>query len=130
MSKLTADQARNLASQFHDISVAVGNYRFDNWDALTSAKRDRLEDLQWTLMNYSSDFTSQAISLTLSDLAKTLDHIQRTTKKAKQVIQTIKTVDKVIRIAAAATVLAAAIMTGNAEAAIKAAEDTYEQATN
>lgn len=56
--------------------------------------------------------------------------IQRTTKKAQQVIKTIKTADKVIRIAAAATVLAAVSMTGNAEAAIKAAEDTYEQATN
>ena len=37
---------------------------------------------------------------------------------------------KVIRIAAAATVLAAAIMSGNPEAAVAAAEDTYEQATN
>ena len=33
---------------------------------------------------------------------------------------------KVIRIAAAATVLAAAIMSGNPEAAVAAAEDTYE----
>jgi paraquat-inducible protein B len=130
MGKLTADQARDLANQFHDLSVSVGDYRFDHWDDLTRATRDRLEDLQWTLMNYSSDFTSQAISLTLSDLQDTLDHIQRTTKKAQQVIKTIKTVDKVIRIAAAATVLAAAIMTGNAEAAIKAAEDTYEQTTS
>ncbi len=130
MGKLTADQARDLANQFHDLSVSVGDYRFDHWDDLTRATRDRLEDLQWTLMNYSSDFTSQAISLTLSDLQDTLDHIQRTTKKAQQAIKTIKTVDKVIRIAAAATVLAAAIMTGNAEAAIKAAEDTYEQTTS
>jgi len=35
MGKLTADQARDLANQFHDLSVAVGDYRFDYWDDLT-----------------------------------------------------------------------------------------------
>jgi hypothetical protein len=130
MGKLTADQARDLANQYHDLSVVVGDYRFDHWDDLSSAKRRRLEDLQWTLMNYSSDFTAQAISLTLSDLNGALARIAETTKKAKRTIQTIKIVDKVIRIAAAATVLAASIMSGNPEAAIAAAEDTYEQATN
>ena len=108
----------------------VGDYRFEYWDDLSSAKRRRLEDLQWTLMNYSSDFTAHAISLTPSDLNGALARIAQTTKKAKRTIQTIKIVDKVIRIAAAATVLAAAIMSGNPEAAVAAAEDTYEQATN
>jgi hypothetical protein len=51
-------------------------------------------------------------------------------RRRSEPIQTIKLVDKVIRIAAAATVLAAPIMSGNPEAAIAAAEDTYEQATN
>jgi hypothetical protein len=58
MGKLTADQARDLANQYHDLSVVVGDYRFDHWDDLSSAKRRRLEDLQWTLINYSSDFTA------------------------------------------------------------------------
>jgi hypothetical protein len=130
MGKLTAGQARDLANQFHDLSVAIGDYRFGNWDSLTRADRDNLEDLQWTLMNYSSDFTSQAITLALSNLDETLSRIGRITNKARRVIKTIKTVDKVVRIAAAATVLGAAIVTGNAKSAIEAAEDAYEHASN
>ncbi len=61
MGKLTADQARDLASAFHDMSVAVGNFRFGNWDDLKKSDRALLESVQWTLLNYSSDFTAAAI---------------------------------------------------------------------
>ena len=129
MAKLPADQAFRLAETFHKISVSVGNYRFDQWDKLTPSQRKRLEDLQWTLMNYSSDFVAQAINLVVDDLQGTLKKITDATSEANDAIAKIKTVSKVIVIAAAATVLGAAIMSGNADGALKAAEDLVQAAT-
>ena len=126
MAKLSADQARDLANQYHDLSVALGDYRFDHWDDLNAAQRQRLQDQQWTLMNYSSDFTSQAIMLTLDDLQGTLDDISSATARANKAIKTIALVNKVISIAASATALAATIMSGNADGAISAAQDLFD----
>jgi hypothetical protein len=130
MAKLSADQAFELADKFHDISVSVGNYRFDQWDKLTPSQRKRLEDLQWTLMNYSSDFVAQAINLIVDDLQGTLKKITGATSEANEAIAKIKTVSKVVVIAAAATVLGAAIMSGNADGSLKAAEDLLKAATD
>jgi hypothetical protein len=126
MAKLKADQAFELANRFHDMSVTVGDYRFDQWDNLTPSQRKRLEDLQWTLMNYSSDFVAQAINLIVDDLQGTLKKINNATTEANHAIVKIKTVSKVIVIAAAATVLGAAIMSGNADGALKAAGDLVQ----
>jgi hypothetical protein len=129
MPKLSSDQAFQLANQFHDLSVAVGNERFDQWDELTPAQRKRLEDLQWTLMNYSSDFTAQAINFVVDDLQGTLAKITGATSQANKAISNIKLVSKVLTIAADATVLGAAIMSGNADGALKAAGDLVQAAT-
>jgi hypothetical protein len=126
MPNLSSDQAYQLASQFHDLSVAVGNYRFAHWDQLSAAERRRLEDLQWTLMNYSSDFTAQAISMVVDDLQGTLSKIRGATAQANKVINDIEIVSKVLVIAASAAVLGAAIMSGNAEGALEAAGELAE----
>jgi hypothetical protein len=89
-----------------------------------------VQDQQWTLMNYSSDFTSQAIMLTLDDLQGTLDDISSATARANKAIKTIALVNKVISIAASATALAATIMSGNADGAISAAQDLFDAASS
>ena len=130
MGKLTADQARDLASAFHDMSVAVGNFRFDNWDDLKKSDRALLESVQWTLLNYSSDFTATAISLTLDDLQGTLQSIQDATAKATTAINRIKLVDKVLRIASAAAGLGAAIVSGHPEAIGHGLKSVFDEATS
>jgi len=129
MSKLSSDQAYELANEFHDLSVAVGNYRFDQWDDLSAAQRKRLEDLQWTLMNYSSDFTAQALNFVVDDLQGTVDKITAATANANKAIANIKVVSKVLAIAASATVLGASIMSGNPDGALKAADDLLQAVT-
>jgi len=130
MGKLTADQARDLASAFHDMSVAVGNFRFGNWDDLKKSDRALLESVQWTLLNYSSDFTATAISLTLDDLQGTLQSIQDATAKATTAINRIKLVDKVLRIASAAAGLGAAIVSGHPEAIGDGLKSVFDEATS
>ncbi|OGQ15794.1 MAG: hypothetical protein A3B70_04380 [Deltaproteobacteria bacterium RIFCSPHIGHO2_02_FULL_40_11] len=44
-----------------EISKDLGNCRFSNWGGLVVATRQRSETLEWTLLNASSDFTTQAV---------------------------------------------------------------------
>src|SRR5262245_47402569 len=127
MARLSAADARQLAADFHNLAFAVGKYRFDNWDQLSTAQRSRIEGLMWTLLNYSSDFSSQAIAITLNDLQDTLKNIKDVTSEAEQVIQRIRTFDTIIRIAAAATVLGATIASGNPSGIADALKGVYDQ---
>jgi hypothetical protein len=64
---ITSEQARELAQQFRELSVQLGNYRFDNWGDMTAARRRQIESVEWTLLNYSSDFIDTAVGITLDD---------------------------------------------------------------
>jgi len=125
--KLTANQARDLAQVFREISVALGEYRFANWDSLTKTQRDIIEDTEWTLLNYSSDFVTQAVGLTLDDATASLKNIQEATKKAKQAVETITTIKKIVVIAGAVVKLGAAIATENPSAIASATEDLFSK---
>lgn len=126
MPKLSADQARQLASDFHDLAFEFGHYRFDNWDSLSAAQRSKLEGLQWTLLNYSSDFSSQAMSITLQDIDATLQKIKDATDQAEKAIEDIKAVDKIFKVAVAGTVLGAAIVSGNPQGIVSAVQGMYD----
>jgi len=125
--KLTANQARDLAQVFREISVALGEYRFANWDSLTKTQRDIIEDTEWTLLNYSSDFVTHAVGLTLDDATASLKNIQEATKKAKQAVETITTIKKIVVIAGAVVKLGAAIATENPSAIASATEDLFSK---
>ena len=118
--KLTADQARDLAQSFRSLSVTLGDYRFENWDDLTKAQRNSIEDAEWTLLNYSSDFITQAVGLTLEDTRGSLEDIQKATQKAQKTVERIKNIKKVIGITGAVIQLAGAIASRHPEAIISA----------
>lgn len=111
--KMTTDDAKELAKSFREISVSLGNYKFGNWSNLTEKDRSSIENMEWTLLNYSSDFITQAVGLLLDDATASLTNIQQATAKAKQAIAKIKTVKKVIVISTSVIELAAAIVTKN-----------------
>jgi len=106
---LNADQARELACAFRQLSVALGDYRFQHWAALSKEDRDALESAEWTLLNYSSDCITQAVGLVLHDTQASLAHIQQATAAAQQTVATIQDIKKVITISALAIKLAAAL---------------------
>lgn len=123
--KLNAEQARDMAKTFRCVSVALGEFRFANWDTLTKGQRDILEDREWTLLNYSSDFITQAVGLVLNDVEGSLKNIQDATAKAKEVVEKIKTIKKVIMISGAVIKLAAAIASENPGAVASAAGEIF-----
>jgi hypothetical protein len=106
---LNADQARELACVFRQISVALGDFRFQHWAGLSKEDRDTLENAEWTLLNYSSDFITQAVGLVLDDTQASLARLQQATAAAQQTVATIQDIKKVITLAALAIKLAAAL---------------------
>jgi hypothetical protein len=94
-------------------SVALENTGFANWGCANKAQRDTIEVQEWTLLNYSSDFITQAVGLTLDDAKGSLKNIQDATAQAKKAIETIKTVKKVIVMSGTVIKVAAAIVSAN-----------------
>lgn len=118
--KLTAGDAKDLAQWFREMSVALGNYRFSNWNDLSEKDRAIIEDMEWTLLNYSSDFITHAVGLILDDANGSLKNIQQATSNAKKAIANIKTAKKVIVMSTAVIGLGAAIVTKNPDVIVAA----------
>jgi len=126
MPQLTSDQAFALAQQFHDLAVAIGNFRFANFDDLSSAQRKRLEDLQFDVLNDSTKFNAISIDLSLNELQSTLADINASTDRMKDAITNLKNIGKVINIATAAVTLGAAIVSMNPGAIASAVSGTVK----
>ena len=124
--KLTADQARDLAKSYFDLAKSLGEYRFDNFDNLSTVKRKKIEEFERSLLNSSTTFTAMSITVSLDDLTPVLERIGDVTKKMQATISHLQKVDRVIKIAGSAVQLAGAILSGNPEAIFKAAEDSAD----
>jgi len=106
---LTSADAFKLSKVFHDLSVAIGEFRFANWDALSAPNRATLEDEEWSLLNASSDMVTKAVGLALDESDPAAQNVQKAAAAAQKAVKTLKEVGKVINIAAATVGLAAAI---------------------
>lgn len=120
MPKLSAAQAFELARQFNEVAQKLAAYRFANWGKLTPGQRTDLENQEWTIRNYSSDFTALSIKVDVANLAQTLSSIKRATDKMKTAVKNLEQIGKIIKVATIMITIGAAVTTGN-PAAIAAA---------
>ncbi len=116
MPKLAAADARAVARDYHDIALSLGAYRFANWDRLSAARRSELERLQWTLLAFSSDMTTRAITLEVDDLEAGVAALRSAVKSLKRAVARAADARSLISAAARAVTLGAAIVAGNAVA--------------
>jgi len=121
--KINRQQALEIAETFRDLSVALGDYRFKNWSKLTPGKRTQIENIEWTLLNYSSDFITTAVRINLDNLQSDLKAIKKSTADAKKAIRSINKIKDVINVATSVAVLGGAIASQNPSAILAAAND-------
>ncbi len=126
---LTAQEAFDLSKLFRDFAIALGNYRFANWQSLTPTQRRDIEDEEWSLINASSNMTTKAVGLALEESETSVNSIKKSVRKAKRAIKKLKKVSQIINVAAAAVGLGAAIVSKdpgsiakNAKLVLKAAD--------
>ena len=125
---ISKEQARELAKTFRDLSNQLGDFRFTNWGTLSPAQRQRIEDAEWTLLNYSSDFVTTAVGIALNDMLADLQALSDATTKAKEVIATIETVKDILKVTATLIALGGAIASQNPSAIASAAGDLFSTA--
>jgi hypothetical protein len=128
MAAFSDDQLLAIAQQFHDLSISVKQFRLDRISGgvpLDDPGNVQLLGLQLSLLNTSSSLYGQAAGVTLADADQAATQITAATKQAIGAIKTLQAVNKVINIASAAGVLAAAIMTGDMSQIGDAAKGVY-----
>ncbi|HXY29610.1 MAG TPA: hypothetical protein VEI06_02785 [Gemmatimonadaceae bacterium] len=129
-TKLSSAQARDLALAFFRLATQLGEYRFEHWEDTPRAERDRLESMEWRLLSYSSDFSTQSIQLDVDDIQPALDSVRDGTVRLTRAVDRLRTPRDAIGIATTAASLAAAVLTANAAAiaaAVAAAIDTADK---
>ena len=127
---ISKDQAREIAKGFLDASHELGTYRFAHWAELTAAERQRIEDAEWDLLNYSSSLVTSAVGIVLADMQNDLKAITGATALAREAIAKIKAVKDILTVSAAFIALGGAIASGHpgaisdaAKAALKAVKE-------
>lgn len=123
---ITKDQARAIAKTFRDLSNQLGDYRFEKWGTLSAGERRSIEDVEWTLLNHSSDFITTAVGIAFNDMQSDLKAIADATARAKKVLANINAVKDIIKVAAALVVLGGAIASQSPTAIASAAEDLFD----
>ena len=126
---LSSADAFKISRSFHDLSVAIGQYRFGNWDTLSEDNRRTLEDEEWSLLNASSDMLTKAVGLSLDESDPTGQKVEAATNAATKAVKTLKQVGKVINVAAAAVGLAAAIVSKDPGAIAKNSKAVFDAAS-
>ena len=127
--RLNSTQARELATGFRKLSVALGDFRFGNWSTLTPTQRRDLEDVEWSLLNSSSDMVTRAVGLALDETQVSLARLKSSTTKARTAVKRINKAKAILAIADLALGLAGAIASGNVPAIASSANDLYSAAT-
>ena len=126
---LTSADALRLSKSFRDLSVAIGDYRFAHWDALSEADRKMLEDEEWSILNASSDMVTKAVGLALDESDPAAKKVQGATATALKAVKTLKDISKVIGVATATVGLAAAVISKDPGAIAKNAKAVFDAAT-
>lgn len=94
------------------MSVALGDYRFAHWGRLAPEERQRLENIEWTLLNNSSDLITMVVGLALAEVEKEFKAITAVIEHAREVLKTVTDFKNVLSLAAGVIALGAAIVVG------------------
>ena len=126
---LTSADALSLSKSFRDLSVAIGDFRFANWDALGDANRKLLENEEWSILNASSDMVTKAVGLALDESDPAAKKVQGATASALKAVKTLKDSAKGLGVATATVGLAAAVISKDPGAIAKNAKAVFDAAT-
>jgi cob(I)alamin adenosyltransferase len=130
-TQLSAQDLFNLSKYFHDLSTALGDFRYSNWNALTPSQRTDLENKQWTLFNMSSDLNAKSVVLKVKLLDADIQTLKSCVADMQASANKIADIKHAIAIAAKAIAFGGAIYlaasTGDVAAMIAAATSLIQE---
>lgn len=125
--KLTAEQAFELSRAFHALSTALGQFRFEHWDELSSKERQELEDKEWTLFNTASDLNARSVIMRSEILQEHVDALKRISGGMMRAAKRIDDIKRGIRIAAKAIAFGGGIASGDIPIAVRAGRELLDE---
>lgn len=132
-AQISAQGVFELSQAFHDLSVALGNFRYANWNELTPEQRTDLEAKQWTLFNTSSDLNAKSVVLKVELIEAQLQVLMSCTAGMKASAEKISDIKHAIGIAAKAVAFGGTIYlaasTGDIGAMLAAATSLMQEMT-
>jgi archaellum component FlaC len=108
-----ADQAQQLADLFTKLADEVDAFRNAHYDDLSAPQRAELEEKIQQLYDFHDRFAGDAIQNTIEAMQGDLGALTKITGEAKDALQHLKTVERVVNIVSAASTLAEDIVTAD-----------------
>lgn len=99
-----------LYRRFRELSDQVSNFEIDHYVELNDTQKQALEASSRALERASLLFLSDDIESTLASIKDQIQNLQNTTAEAASALQNLAAVDKSIKIAAAAGILALSLL--------------------
>lgn len=126
MTNLTSDQAKQLSDNFYHLGMAIGDFRYENWDKLTPDQNRKLSETQYSLLSQGEDILALATTLVMDEIVDSLGKITRITEEIKGTIKTLGNIQKGLNVAAALLILGVAIVNRDTEGIGNSIKDVYE----
>ncbi|WP_035235849.1 hypothetical protein [Desulfobacter vibrioformis] len=87
----TPEQARQTGLSLRELSDLFVRYRYGQWQHLTEKEQYHIENVEWTLINYCTDFTDSGISFDTGDANTLFSGIGNRVKEASDQVLAIIT---------------------------------------
>ena len=113
MATLTSQQANELANYFLIMAEAVGDYRYQNFDSLSTPENKAIKDSLEFIRKCADDLFTLSATLVLDDIQTSLSTIGEVTNQMKSTYKTLQDVQLAINIAASIVNLGKAILVKN-----------------
>jgi hypothetical protein len=110
MGKLTSEQANRLSDDFFYMGMAIGDFRYQNWEKLSFEENKELSDMQAAVLRCGEDILAYSTTLVMDEVADSLAKISSVSKEIRDTIKNLESIQKGLDTAAAILVLGAAIL--------------------
>jgi hypothetical protein len=129
MANLNSVQAQQLSANFFYLGMAIGDFRYENWDRLSLEDNKELSDTQNSIIRTGEDILAFSSTLVMDELEESLTQISTITEEIKRTMKTLGNIQKGLNIAAALLILGVAISnrdTKGISASIKEVRETWK----
>lgn len=110
MENLTSEQAKRLADDFLKMANALGNYRYENFETLTTQENSRLKELHSETLSHTTELYTQAAVLVMDDVEDSIEKIESITADTNLLYKKLIKVQIVIDRATEVLTLASSII--------------------
>ena len=126
MANLTSEQANQLSDNFYYLGLAIGDFRYENWDKLSYDENKELSETQNILLQTGEDILAFSTTLIMDEVIDSLAKINMITGEIKGTIKDLNNIQKGLNIAAGLLTLGVSILNRDTKGIGNSIKDIFE----